>query len=540
MKFSCEQCHAQYMIADEKVGERGVKVKCKKCSNIIVVRPQAQGSEPPVPDVATRPEEGEAGAGSSGLGATSDTLAEGGGLGLAAAGGLAAQDGEAPSIGAASPSSQNDFGDFNLGALAQPAVAARSPAGEKEWYVAIEDAQIGPIDVSEIEQRWDERELSAESLAWKTGMLDWVPLAEIPELAYLITERPHPKPQGYGAAASAELGGSFADGDGASPGAVVREQTSWKPSAASALSSLVQDELVAAAAPKSEPTAPPAGVPDLGMPGFGAPDLFSAGGAATQEAAVRPDPFSGPAPAWSVPVVPRRSGGLKWVIPVFGLGLLGLAVVGLLGFLVLDRLGYLPARAAAPGAPVAAAQAEPANKPKPEDATAAAQAQPADTKPEPRAAVTPKRAETKEPRAEAPREKRPTPVAPPREKPRERAKASEDPLAGIEGESAPPAKASLTKEDVVNGVKKNLSIVAPCLKEARAKGEIEPGQYTFTLEWVIQPDGSVSKAALKGPPNVLSSSLPGCFAVSMKRWRFPASQKAMPIFNFPFGPVNIR
>ena len=31
MKFSCDQCSAQYMIADEKVGDRGVKVKCKKC-----------------------------------------------------------------------------------------------------------------------------------------------------------------------------------------------------------------------------------------------------------------------------------------------------------------------------------------------------------------------------------------------------------------------------------------------------------------------------------------------------------------------------
>src|SRR5262245_50011250 len=39
MKFSCDQCHAQYMIADEKVGERGVKVKCKKCQHVIVVKP---------------------------------------------------------------------------------------------------------------------------------------------------------------------------------------------------------------------------------------------------------------------------------------------------------------------------------------------------------------------------------------------------------------------------------------------------------------------------------------------------------------------
>ncbi len=39
MKFECDACHAQYMIADEKVGKRGVKVKCKKCQHVIIVRP---------------------------------------------------------------------------------------------------------------------------------------------------------------------------------------------------------------------------------------------------------------------------------------------------------------------------------------------------------------------------------------------------------------------------------------------------------------------------------------------------------------------
>ncbi|MEZ4272664.1 MAG: zinc-ribbon domain-containing protein [Myxococcota bacterium] len=49
MKFSCDQCSAQYMIADEKVGERGVKVKCKKCQNVIIVRPAAASQPAPQP-----------------------------------------------------------------------------------------------------------------------------------------------------------------------------------------------------------------------------------------------------------------------------------------------------------------------------------------------------------------------------------------------------------------------------------------------------------------------------------------------------------
>lgn len=44
MKFECESCHAQYMIADEKVGKRGVKVKCKRCSHVIIVRPDGEAA----------------------------------------------------------------------------------------------------------------------------------------------------------------------------------------------------------------------------------------------------------------------------------------------------------------------------------------------------------------------------------------------------------------------------------------------------------------------------------------------------------------
>src|SRR5262249_55546182 len=38
MRFVCDSCRAQYMISDDKVGPSGVKVRCKKCSNVIVVR----------------------------------------------------------------------------------------------------------------------------------------------------------------------------------------------------------------------------------------------------------------------------------------------------------------------------------------------------------------------------------------------------------------------------------------------------------------------------------------------------------------------
>src|SRR5688500_3890191 len=41
MKFTCENCGAQYLIADSKLGDRGVKVRCKKCSYVIILRPSS-------------------------------------------------------------------------------------------------------------------------------------------------------------------------------------------------------------------------------------------------------------------------------------------------------------------------------------------------------------------------------------------------------------------------------------------------------------------------------------------------------------------
>ena len=56
MKFACESCHAQYMISDEKVGPRGVKVRCKKCNHVNVVRRQAPATDPDLIAAAPAPQ----------------------------------------------------------------------------------------------------------------------------------------------------------------------------------------------------------------------------------------------------------------------------------------------------------------------------------------------------------------------------------------------------------------------------------------------------------------------------------------------------
>ncbi len=52
MKFTCDSCGSAYMISDDKVGPSGVKVRCKKCGNVVTVR---RVEEPPVVAPAAAP-----------------------------------------------------------------------------------------------------------------------------------------------------------------------------------------------------------------------------------------------------------------------------------------------------------------------------------------------------------------------------------------------------------------------------------------------------------------------------------------------------
>ena len=46
MKIVCDACQAKYSISDDKVQGKVFKIRCKKCSNIIVVRGGAGAAEP--------------------------------------------------------------------------------------------------------------------------------------------------------------------------------------------------------------------------------------------------------------------------------------------------------------------------------------------------------------------------------------------------------------------------------------------------------------------------------------------------------------
>lgn len=128
MKIVCDACGAKYAIADEKVRGKVFKIRCKKCSNVIVVR------------------------GMSGEGEASDEQ-------------LSQQE-------------TRTFG-YDEQEGAEPA------SSEGVWHLVIDQDQIGPITDDEVRERFARGEIDRDTYAWREGFGDWMPLASIDVFADL-------------------------------------------------------------------------------------------------------------------------------------------------------------------------------------------------------------------------------------------------------------------------------------------------------------------------------------------------------------------
>jgi predicted Zn finger-like uncharacterized protein len=115
MKIVCDACSAKYSIADEKVRGKVFKIRCKKCSNIIVVRGTDDGAaaaEQPPAD-------------------------EGGGEG----------------DGGGDP--------------------------DAVWHLVINQQQVGPMTPTEVRAHLDRGEIDAESYIWREGFGDWERISDV-------------------------------------------------------------------------------------------------------------------------------------------------------------------------------------------------------------------------------------------------------------------------------------------------------------------------------------------------------------------------
>jgi len=437
MRFSCDSCGAQYMISDEKVGPKGVRVRCKKCSHVVLVTrppsveevappespapPSPPAAEPPPPPEAPAPEttlERE-------LGTAFESVFGGGTPGLSAEA-VSTEAERAPVVPAEpAPTPQS-----------APQSAPTADA-VSDWYVAILDSQVGPLLAPAVKARWESGEIGPDTLAWRPGMTDWVPISTIPEMAQYLapvprggprkapTPPPAPEPAAPAPALHLEPPASSSTAAVAN-GTSTAPEVGWTPSAASALAALASEEMASLKQPEaSKPAAATEGgslVDRMGLPEGGVdptnvlPLTLKGLDTTTSEAILKPAAPSAPG---STEIRRLQKSATRSVV------LVGLVMIALLAVAVVVIWKLRPASGTAPVAQ-APAPSSPAAEPPPAPPPAVAEA-PAPNAP-PAVAAAP--AEPASPPATA----APAPPAPP--------PAAAEPPPPAAATAAPPPKAA--------------------------------------------------------------------------------------------------
>ena len=163
MKIVCDACQAKYSISDDKVQGKVFKIRCKKCSNIIVVRGGAGAAEP-----------------------------------------------------APAPAQEKDTRVYDYGYEG----GDHAPAGDESvWHVVINQDQVGPMTAVDVQQRFSRGEIDSETYIWREGFSDWLPLAQVDTFAQLIAAGSAPPRGGAGSSGGAEAVASmFGGGEDPAPG----------------------------------------------------------------------------------------------------------------------------------------------------------------------------------------------------------------------------------------------------------------------------------------------------------------------------------
>jgi predicted Zn finger-like uncharacterized protein len=156
MKFSCDRCQTRYSIGDDKVKGKVLKIRCKTCGNIVVVREQ-------LPTV-----QGEA----SGY-ATPQMHSTGTGTGSVSL-----------------PASSTSGGRPAPAPAPGPAPGTGKPI---EWYVAIKGKQHGPASHDEVVRLFKDGRITDRSYVWHDQLPAWMRLKEVADFAAAVAEGPAPR-----------------------------------------------------------------------------------------------------------------------------------------------------------------------------------------------------------------------------------------------------------------------------------------------------------------------------------------------------------
>ena len=291
MKFLCDNCKAKYQIPDEKIAGRTLRMKCRKCAHNIIIRgPKVESAIP-----ARQSRRPASGASSRPSRRTSGSHA-----------------------GPRPASRKSSLGAEFRRSAASVAPPAEPPRPVAEWYVAINDVPVGPIKREEVARKIGTGAVSEDSLCWREGFDDWLPVSQVPELLALMKQRRVPKPPPRSAPAPAP------------PRAPAPPAPAAQPQPARSNVVPIGGRLGAAAAPTIEEVAPPTPAP-VAAPAAKATPVPAPAPVAEPTPIPPPtaipedDPFIVP-PAAAAPVIiqPRRLPVGAW-IAIVGAGCFGIA-----------------------------------------------------------------------------------------------------------------------------------------------------------------------------------------------------------------------
>jgi len=257
MRFACDKCNAQYAIDDAKIGPKGVKVRCKRCGNVITLQPPSaapaaddktvvdqQISSPPPQQEASEP----SGGGGDEIGQALDAM-----FGREGATDFSDSMGdddegdedldrqatrvfdleamqrvqkEKEQASQREPSSGGIAAVYSAAAAEDKAAQLESPTASPEWYLAVDDRQLGPLTFDEVRERLERGEIDADTMAWKAGFSDWKSIEDIEELRSLLKTE---KPLAVTARSAAPLAPAEAEEGEFSPGRFPEEESAEKP-----------------------------------------------------------------------------------------------------------------------------------------------------------------------------------------------------------------------------------------------------------------------------------------------------------------------
>jgi predicted Zn finger-like uncharacterized protein len=199
MKFFCQKCNTKYAIADEKVRGKVLKIRCKKCQAIIVVReggasadnaavaPAAATAPAPAAPARTQPARGSASPASrpAAVRPTAPARAPAPARPAASARAPGADDDVEDSTRVAATGEMNSL----LSGMGAASAAQRAPRPQPAkrdlllWYVAHKGQQSPPLTRDEISERIRSGELGARAYGWNQNLPEWKRLGELPEFA---------------------------------------------------------------------------------------------------------------------------------------------------------------------------------------------------------------------------------------------------------------------------------------------------------------------------------------------------------------------